>query len=542
MGANHTNISIDDLYTLRKQLGDLATEIKDKSLQDRLLFFLNTLLLDSDCPRQDIQRRGIYKALLIGVKKKDLVRDITGLEIDASIVSNRLPVFEIEKSFRDKSITFEFSDVTHGESFDELTALIRKVHKAYQSSGSISHDGTQVEPLIIKDAALYSTLLGNPSEDVKRLIADSCIRAIKIRHEGPPSPDSAFSYVTNLRIITEAYAEKNRENAGKLLELAENYNMIILNSMDDPLIRIFDSLIQRYRGKLSQGLDADPKNLSDLLMAIFYVSNTVKLGETRFFKESSSDKEGFPVSIVEDNLSYRHQKGTVVFTLHCLLSMVINEVVENGSGWADMNDKISKYRKMFSRLSGETTTAAREVIIKFDALRDSTKSLNLYVRTFQQGKPEKERQEFFDTYREYLRSIDFFIKTYCMSKNDVKVELAYDLDENEKVYAGLPLKWTWRLWRGKRIKYKESQVAFDQYVNQKIVPLESFLSSVEESIQIDSFERIVGETGKFISDLEQKISKRSTDHLLSKLQGEIVQTLLRLTNGGLLRTLPPQKE
>lgn len=313
-------ISIKSLFELRTKLSSVVEKIEDQFQRDFFQALIDTLLLELSPSYEDIQEKGIYKALVLGTSDLSIINDFVGVNTSA-LASNENYLISIRRTYRDQFLKIDFvenSDLS--EDFKRiLVGIFRKKNPETNIERFLKNYPQKPLPsLILKDFDL--SLLQSFDDDIRLLKSTKLIKRIILElHFSSTTSDSSnvFSLCRFVDVVPSGY-DLNRLKISDLTNDPNEfklYNFIILNSKDDFLIQTFFDLFLHYEAKLEIQGEFSRK----VLESIFYVTDKDTLTQTRVLQAEDPKHEKYKKAVkglaLKSSVDHRHTYSALLLVL-----------------------------------------------------------------------------------------------------------------------------------------------------------------------------------------------------------------------------------
>lgn len=309
-------ISVERLFKLRLKLGDVIGKIENQFQRRFFQDLLDILLLELTPNYDDIQKKGIYKALILGTGDLSIINGFVGVNTSDLLSNDSSYLISIRRTFRDQYLTIEFLPNTNLSEKDKdvIASVFRRKNPEVDINRFLKT--SQIPSLIIKNFNLSS--LESFDDDIKYLKSTNLIQKI-ILNLNYSSGDSIYSLFNSVDIIPQGYNFLNDLNISELknnFHESELYNFIILNDRNDFLIKAFFDFFILYENKFDIKGDSYRKVLEN----IFYVFETNILNETRFLKEKEyiQYQERIQAILFKTDINYRRYYPAILLALKYL--------------------------------------------------------------------------------------------------------------------------------------------------------------------------------------------------------------------------------
>lgn len=310
-------MSIKYLSELRSKLGNMVERIEDKFQRGFFTDLLDILLLELPLDCDDIQKRGVYKALILGTEDLSVINSFVGVDTSELLSSESSYLVSINRTFREQTIKIDF--IQNKDFSEEARRIINSTFRRKSPKVDIgrSLSNSQIPSLLLKDFDL--SLLQSFDDDIKLLKSTGLIRKITVDihfYNDISSNNDVFSLCRCVDIVPPCYTWEE-QNPIKLIEDfsgSKLYNFIILNARDDFLIKAFLDLFLQYEDKL----ELKDKLSRKIMENVFYNFDKNILNQTRLLQEKPEYKEKIKSVLLKDSVSHRHSYQTVLFLLSYL--------------------------------------------------------------------------------------------------------------------------------------------------------------------------------------------------------------------------------
>jgi hypothetical protein len=309
-------ISVQRLFDLRVNLGDEIDKIEDRS--DRSFFqnLLDTLLLDRSLNYEDIQKRGIYRALILGSNNLPEIDKFVGASTFALLSNQNCHLTSIVRTFKEQSLRIDFIQESNlsQEKKETLVNVFRQ--KSPETDVQRHLNLSQIPSLVIKKIDL--SLLHGFDDDINLLLSTDLVKKItlNIYFSSDSSNAKIFPLLRSIDIIPRGYdlESLNIINISENFNKSDLYNFIILNDKNDFLIQTFLNLLSDYENNFRiQG--ALPRKI---LESIFYTCDNNILSKTRLFQDKPEYQERMEGIILNENIDSRHKHRSLLMVLSYL--------------------------------------------------------------------------------------------------------------------------------------------------------------------------------------------------------------------------------
>jgi hypothetical protein len=102
-------ISINRLIDFRKKIYSTITSFKDPSIKEFFLNLINSLFLGLAPDDADIKRRGIYKAIILGMDDSSIVDQFVGVNTFGLTSNDNYYLISICRTIREQSLQIDFT-------------------------------------------------------------------------------------------------------------------------------------------------------------------------------------------------------------------------------------------------------------------------------------------------------------------------------------------------------------------------------------------------------------------------------------------------
>jgi hypothetical protein len=336
-----SSMSIKYLFELRSKLGNVVERIEDEFQRGFFRDLLDILLLELPLDYDDIQKRGIYKALILGTEDLSVINSFVGADTSELLSSESSYLVSINRTFREQTLKIDF--IQNKDLSEEARRIIASAFRRKNPKVDIgrSLNNSQIPSLSLKDFDL--SLLQSFDDDIKLLKSTGLIRKITVDihfYDDICNNDNVFSLCRCIDVVPLKYAW-DEQSSIKLIEDfsgSKFYNFIILNAKDDFLIKAFFDLFLHYKDKLEI-----KDNLSRKIMKnVFYSFDSNILNQTRFLQEKPEYKEKIKGVLIKDNVSHRHNYQAVLFLLSYLEYFFLQNSETPGNLYSRASNKVNQ--------------------------------------------------------------------------------------------------------------------------------------------------------------------------------------------------------
>jgi len=317
MSKIQSSMSIKYLFELRSKLDNVVEKIEDEFQRGFFRDLFDILLLELPLDYDDIQKRGIYKALILGTGDLFVINSFVGSDTSELLSSESSYLVSINRTFRERILTIDF--IQNKNLSEEAKRIIASAFRRKNPKVDIGRAlrNSQIPSLSLNNFDL--SLLQGFDDDIKLLKSTGLIRKITVDinfHEDICNSDNVFSLCRCVDIVPPRYAW-DEQNSIKLIgdfSGSKFYNFIILNAKDDFLIKAFFDLFLHYEDKLEI-----KDNLSRKIMKnVFYSFDSNILNQTRLLQEKPEYREKIKGVLIKDDVKHRHSYQAVLFLLSYL--------------------------------------------------------------------------------------------------------------------------------------------------------------------------------------------------------------------------------
>jgi hypothetical protein len=236
MIKTQSSIPITYLFELRSRLSNVVEKSQDQIQRDFFRDLIDILLLELPHTYDDIQKRGIYKTLILGVDNLAVIDSFVGVDTSALLSSDISYLVRINRTLlREPTLKIDFTQ-SHDLS-KENERIITRVFRSKNPKVDIARylSNSQIPSLLLKDFDLSQ--LQSFDDDIALLKLTDLIEKITVNKCLPNYIDNSndvFSLCRCIDIVPDKYYRDGEKNSIELLrDFSESkfYNFIILNSM-----------------------------------------------------------------------------------------------------------------------------------------------------------------------------------------------------------------------------------------------------------------------------------------------------------------------
>jgi hypothetical protein len=344
------SMSIEYLFELRSKLGNVVERIEDQFQRGFFTDLLDILLLELPIDYDDIQKRGIYKALILGTEDLAVINSFVGADTSELLSDESSYLVSINRTFREQTLKIDFiqnKDLSE-EARRIITSTFRRKNPKVDIGRSLGN--SQIPSLSLKDVDL--SLLQSFDDDIKLLKSTGLIRKITVDihfYNDLSSNNDVFSLCRCVDIVPPRYNwdEQNSINLLGDFSTSKFYNFIILNTRDDFSIKAFLDLFLQYEDKL----EVKDKLSRKIMENIFYGFDNNILNQTRLLQEKPEYREKIKSVLLKDTVSYRHSHQAVLFLLSYLEYFFLQNSATPANLYSRTSNKVNQnINRLFNKM------------------------------------------------------------------------------------------------------------------------------------------------------------------------------------------------
>ncbi|BAY23298.1 hypothetical protein NIES2100_30620 [Calothrix sp. NIES-2100] len=338
MNETQPSISIEHLFELRFKLGEQIGKIEDQLQKSFFQNLLDIFLLEIPTNYDEIQRKGIYKALILGTSDLSIINSFVGVNTSA-LASNEDYLISIHRTFREQFLKIDFAESLNlsEDSKRIITNVFRKKNPDTNIERSLKDYPQKPLPsLLIKNFDL--SLLQSFDDDIRLLKSTKSIERVTLGISFPSdilNTNNIFSLCRYVDIVPCGYdfSQLNISDLTNSFHESKYYNFIILNNKDDFSIQAFLDLFLCYETKLEIRDELSRK----VLESIFYILDSNVLNQTRLLQEKPQYREKIKKVLFKSNVDQRHNYQVILL----LLTYLEYYFLQNSSTPVKLYERIS---------------------------------------------------------------------------------------------------------------------------------------------------------------------------------------------------------
>lgn len=414
------------------------------------------------------------RMLLLGVDNKTIIQELLGCSADAIIKEDADYFIRILRG-RDDCMTISFRNPSSPLTFEEqeqIKTLFTFYGNANNVNLEVAFANNKIPDLIIKKG--FPTCLENPHTAIrvlsgKQLIANITITtSIHCDNSLHASVHDLLIITHNNKVLVDCKVEANQESQfwnQMHTEIGDIclFNFVMLNNVDDHLMRAFTDLFQRY---LSFYKVKDESR--NILKRIFFI------GDSRYYVSRFTDY--LPSHLYTDINELLDKQKSISLYVFLLEYLRTDKTISNQT----IQEILSTYqddREQLKRIFENEFNAVLNVIKGFPEKYHHLEGLLNEFQSLLQNKKLEAREKYFATLTTFTKELIPFAEEYVPDYLQEVVSIKENIEKQEQEYLEEK---TILLIKSYAKKDKELKATLSELKNQ----LEEVWSGMKENISI----------------------------------------------------------
>lgn len=441
------------------------------------------------------------RMLMLGVDNKTLIMEMLGCSAEAIIKEDADYFIRIIKG-RDDCMTISFRKLIKPLTFEEQEQ-IKSLFAFYGNENNVNLDisfqNNRIPDLVIKKG--FPTCLESPHTVIRILSGKQLISNIFIT-TSLRNTNSLHASINDLSIITknnkllvDNKVEADQKNL--FWDLAQNlfgdncqFNFVILNNVDDHLMRIFTDLFRIYQSEFM--ISEESRNI---LKRIFFIS------DSRYYASRFSDY--LPSDLYNDINELVDIHKTISLYVFVLEYMQFYKERAN-----NISDVTSAYKSYIGQLE---SLFKKELITIINTIKCFPEKYNTLDNTYKlcieliQNKKLETRNRYFEELESFIQNAITFADEYSSNSLQYIVDFKDQIDKDKLIYLEeeriLLLK-----------TYKMNNKEFKAYLANIEKCLENIWTKITYNLNIVACEIGLDTITKFFLQVQTNITKEMKDN------------------------------
>lgn len=423
--------------------------------------------------------------LLLGVDDKTLIQELLGCSAEAVIKEEADYFIRITKG-RDDCMVISFRSFSKDLTFEE-EEQIKTLFAFYGNENSVNLNvafaNHRIPDLIIKKG--FPMCLESPHPIIRVLSGKQLIENITIT-TSIRNANSLHASIQDVSIIThsnkllvDCKVEADQENRFWTLAQAEygdvcQYNFVVLNNVDDHLMRAFTDLFKLYQSRFA--IKEESRNI---LKRIFFI------GDSKYYV--SRFVEYLPSNLYHDINELVDEYKTICLYVFFLEYLQLDQTKENNS----LQDILPLYSTSLNQLKtlfANELSSALEAIKKFP---DTYRLLDDVYQRFSLSANDKKfgaREDYFNQLTAFAKDILTFAEEYAPDTLQAVVALQEYIKQQEQIYLQEKSLLMLKSYVKKDKEFKTLLTEIEHKINQIWTSLKENLNIVACNLSIDTIE------------------------------------------------------